>query len=160
MTCALERSVSHPGVLAVAEGSVQLLSDGGMLVGFGAEPYFSRFSAQGELLVDGHLPKDVTSYRAFVADFATAPTDKPVVAVGPGANGDHIVYVSWNGATEVVAWRVFAGALSSSLLATATADWADFETAVALNSPGPYFQVAALDGAGHELGRSEVVKAS
>ena len=87
MTCSLERSVSHPGVLAVAEGSVQILNDSGMLVGFGAEPYFSRFSAQGELLVDGHLPKDVTSYRAFVADFATVPTDKPAVALGAAANG-------------------------------------------------------------------------
>jgi hypothetical protein len=159
MTCTLARSVSHPGVLAVAEGSVQLLSDGGMFVGFGAEPYFSRFSAQGEILVDGHLPKDVTSYRAFVADFATVPTDKPAVAVGPGANGNHIVYVSWNGATEVVAWRVFAGTTSSALLAAATADWANFETAVAVSSAGPSFQVAALDGAGREIGRSEVVKA-
>ena len=160
MTCTLERSVSHPGVLAVAEGSVQLLSDGGMLVGFGAEPYFSRFSAQGELLVDGRLPKDVTSYRAFVADFATVPTDKPAVAVGSPANGSHIVYVSWNGATEVVAWRVFAGATSSALSAAATADWADFETALTVNSAGPYFQVAALDSAGRELGRSDLVKAS
>ncbi len=160
MTCTLERSVSHPGVLAVAEGSVQLLSDGGILVGFGAEPYFSRFSAEGEILVDGHLPTDVTSYRAFVADFATVPTGKPAAAVGPAANGSHIVYVSWNGATEVVAWRVFAGATSSALSATATADWADFETAVTVNSAGPYFQVAALDSAGRALGRSEVVKAS
>jgi hypothetical protein len=159
MTCSLERFVSHPGVLAVAEGSVQLLNDGGMLVGFGAEPYFSRFSAQGEVLVDGHLPKDVTSYRAFVTDFATVPTDKPAVAVGSAANGGHIVYVSWNGATEVVAWRVFAGAMSSALSAAATADWADFETALTVNSAGPYFQVAALDGAGHELGRSDTVKA-
>jgi hypothetical protein len=160
MTCTLARSVSHPGVLAVAEGSVQLLSDGGMFVGFGAEPYFSRFSAQGELLVDGHLPKDVTSYRAFVADFATAPTDKPAVAVGSSANGSHTVYVSWNGATEVVAWRVFAGATSSALSAAATADWADFETALTVNSAGPYFQAAALDRAGRQLGRSDVVKVS
>jgi len=160
MTCTLERSVSHPGVLSVAEGSVQLLDDGGMFVGFGAEPYFSRFSAQGELLVDGHFPKDVTSYRAFVAEFATAPTDKPAVAVGSGANGAHTVYVSWNGATEVVAWRAFAGATSSSLSAAGTAEWAEFETALTVESAGPYFQVAALDSAGRELGRSDTVKVS
>jgi hypothetical protein len=160
MTCALERSVSHPDVLSVAEGSVQLLDDGGMLVGFGAEPYFSRFSAQGELLVDGHFPTSVTSYRAFVADFATVPTDKPAVAVGPSANGSHIVYVSWNGATEVVAWRAFAGATSGALSAAATADWAEFETALTVKRAGPYFQVAALDSSGRELGRSDTVKVS
>jgi hypothetical protein len=129
-----------------------------MLVGFGAEPYFSRFSAQGELLVDVHFPKDVTSYRAFVAEFATVPADKPAVAVGASANGSHIVYVSWNGATEVVAWRAFAGATPGALSAAGTADWADFETALTVNSAGPYFQVAALDTAGRELGRSNTVK--
>ncbi len=110
--------------------------------------------------MDGHFPKDVTSYRAFVADFATVPMGKPAVAIGSAAHASHIVYVSWNGATEVAAWRVFAGASSSGLSAAATADWADFETAVAVPSPGPYFQVAALDTAGRELARSDVVQAS
>jgi hypothetical protein len=95
-----------------------------------------------------------------VADFATVPTDKPAVAVGSGANGAHIVYVSWNGATEVVAWRAFAGATSSSLSAAGTADWAEFETALTVDSAGPYFQVAALDSAGRELARSGTVKVS
>ncbi|HTW10264.1 MAG TPA: arylsulfotransferase family protein [Acidimicrobiales bacterium] len=158
MTCTLGRSTSHPGVLAVAEGSVQLLKDGGMLVGFGAEPYFSRFSAQGELLVDGRLPDDVTSYRAFVADFATVPEGKPAVAIG-SSGGSHVLYVSWNGSTEVMAWRVFAGTASTSLSSDVTADWAEFETAVTTHSAGPYFQVAALDSGGRELGRSDVVKA-
>jgi hypothetical protein len=58
------------------------------------------------------------------------------------------------------AWRVFAGATSSALSAAATAEWADFETALTVNSAGPYFQVAALDTAGGELGRSDTVKAT
>lgn len=156
MTCQLERSVSHPGVLAVAEGSVQLLSDGGMLVGFGAEPYFSRFSSTGEILVDGHLPKAVTSYRAFAANFATTPAGKPAVAVSAG-HESHVVYVSWNGATEVVAWRVLAGPKPGELSSSTTTEWADFETAVPVNNAGPYFQVVALDGAGRELGSSDLV---
>jgi len=32
--------------------------------------------------------------------------------------------------------------------------------AVTVSSAGPYFQMAALDAASHELGRSDVVKAA
>jgi hypothetical protein len=59
-----------------------------------------------------------------------------------------------------VAWRTYAGATSGTLSAGATTDWADFETAVTVSSAGPYFQMAALDAASHELGRSDVVKAA
>ena len=127
-------------------------------MGWGAQPYFSRFSAQGEMLADGRLPDNVSSYRAFVANLATAPTDKPALVVGPNVAGGSTAYASWNGATEVKAWRVLAGAHESHLVAQATQGWADLETAVSVNSDGPYFQVVALDGAGRELGSSEMVK--
>ena len=135
-----------------------MLGDGGAFVGWGAQPYFSRFSAQGELLADGRLPDNVSSYRAFVANFATAPTDKPALVVGPNAAGGSTAYVSWNGATEVSAWRVLAGADEGHLGTQATQSWTEFETAVTVNSYGPYFQVVALDGAGRELGSSETVR--
>jgi hypothetical protein len=41
----------------------------------------------------------------------------------------------------------------------ATVAWADFETAIAVDSTGPYFQAVGLDRAGREIGRSEVIKA-
>ena len=159
MACTLERAFTHPArILTPNQGSIQVLGDGGAFVGWGAQPYFSRFSAQGELLADGRLPDNVSSYRAFVANLATAPTDKPALVVGPNAAGGSTAYASWNGATEVKAWRVLAGAHESHLAAQATQGWADFETAVSVNSDGPYFQVVALDGAGRELGSSEMVK--
>jgi hypothetical protein len=150
----------HPArLLAPNQGSLQLLADGGVFVGWGAEPYFSRFSPGGDLLVDGSFPVNVQSYRSFVADVTTTPTDQPVVVIGSNPLGGSSVYVSWNGATEVVAWRVLAGKHQSQLAAVADAEWSDFETAVSVDSRGPYFQVVALDRGGHEIGRSAVVTA-
>jgi Arylsulfotransferase (ASST) len=160
MTCSLDRAFVHPArLLAPNQGSLQLLADGGVFVGWGAEPYFSRFSPGGDLLVDGSFPVNVQSYRSFVADVTTTPTDKPAVVIGSNPLGGSSVYVSWNGATEVVAWRVLAGKRQSPLAAVAYAEWTDFETAVSVDSRGPYFQVVALDRSGQEIGRSVVVTA-
>jgi hypothetical protein len=66
------------------------------------------------------------------------------------------VYASWNGATEIAKWSVLAGKDRSSLAPVGSQDWDGFETAIAVNSSGPYFRVLALDARGTELGRSDV----
>jgi hypothetical protein len=52
------------------------------------------------------------------------------------------------------AWRVVAGSTEGRLRLAATADRADFVTAVTVASLGRYFQVVAGDRAGLEFGRS------
>src|SRR6516164_3326481 len=52
MRVTLKHAYTHPaGLLADNQGSVQLLPDGRVFVGWGAEPYFSEFAGQGELLL-------------------------------------------------------------------------------------------------------------
>jgi Arylsulfotransferase (ASST) len=158
-TATLEKSFVHPArLLAPNQGSVQLMPDGGAWVGWGARPYFSRFSADGDLLIDGRFPTNVQSYRAFSADFAGQPTDRPAVAIEDDPVGGKIVYVSWNGSTEVAAWEVLSGP-AGRLTPVALADWADFETAISVNSTGPHFQVIALGRSGQKIGSSEVLAA-
>ena len=159
MKVTLEKSFVHPArLLAPNQGSIQVLEDGGALVGWGAQPYFSRFSADGELVLDARFPTNVESYRAFSARFDTQPTDRPAVAIEADPIGGKIVYVSWNGSTEVAAWEVVGGP-AGQLNPLALADWADFETAISVNSNGPHFQVFALDRAGNRIGSSEVLAA-
>ncbi len=156
---ALDKAFVHPARLLVPnQGSTQMLEDGGALVGWGAHPYFSRFSADGELVLDARLPTNVQSYRAFSAKFVGQPTDRPAVAIEDDTVGGKTVYVSWNGSTEVEAWEVLGGP-AGQLAPLASADWADFETAISVNSTGPYFQVLALDRAGSKIGSSEVLAA-
>jgi hypothetical protein len=160
-TVTLVRALTHPaGLLADSQGSFQHLSSGEWLVGWGAEPYFSQFAADGTLVLDGKLPDNVQSYRTLAGDWAGQPADAPVITVGTNAARGSTVYASWNGATEVAQWKVLAGSARSALQQKATVPKAGFETGVAVDSTGPYFQVIAVDVHGSELGRSGVLKAS
>jgi hypothetical protein len=67
------------------------------------------------------------------------------------------VRASWNGATEIDHWQILGGRSASKLTPVGGQRWAGFETAIAVNSTGPAFQAVAVDAAGRELGRSEVI---
>jgi hypothetical protein len=103
------------------------------------------------------MPVGVRSYRAHLADWVGRPADGPRVVAQVNPAGGFAVHASWNGATEVASWTVLAGADKSSLSAVGSQVWTGFETAIVVNSKGPYFCVVALDSRGRELGRSPVV---
>jgi hypothetical protein len=67
------------------------------------------------------------------------------------------VYPSWNGATEVAAWRVLGGGDKSSLVPLGTTPWRDFETRVSFPATPRLVQVEALDTSGAVLGASEPI---
>ncbi|HET9105339.1 MAG TPA: arylsulfotransferase family protein [Solirubrobacteraceae bacterium] len=138
--------------LAASEGSLQTLPGGGALVGFGATPWISQFSASGRLVFDAALPADDGSYRALRFDWHATPRTRPAVAAR-SATGRTDLYVSWNGATEVARWQVRSG---RATLVT-VADRA-FETRIAVPVRTRY-TVRALDRAGHVLAESPEVPA-
>jgi hypothetical protein len=161
MHVSLEHAYLHPaGFIAANQGSVQLLDDGRVFVGWGNQPYFSEFAPGGNILMDGQLPFNIQSYRAFTHDWAGRPAEPPAVVAKANPAGGALVYASWNGATDVDHWNVLAGQDASTLSAVGTERATGFETAVAVNSTGPHFSVVALDVAGKELGRSPVVALS
>jgi Arylsulfotransferase (ASST) len=145
-------------LLAANQGSMQVLADGRVLVGWGNLPYFSEFSADGTLIVDGQFPVGDQSYRTFAADWTGHPTDKPAVAARVNPAGGSVVYVSWNGATELDTWTVFAGQTANALKKAGSQRHSGFETMITVNSAGPYFAVTAVDASGHPLGRSATVR--
>jgi hypothetical protein len=159
MRVTLKHAYTHPaGLLADNQGSVQLLPDGRVFVGWGAEPYFSEFAGQGELLLDGGLPVNDQSYRAFTFGWSGRPPGRPAVVVRPNPARGSAVYVSWNGATDVESWTVLAGKSPSALATAGSQPRAGFETMISVNSEGPYFAVIAQDGRGRQLGRSATVR--
>lgn len=155
MLVTLDRQFTHPGVpvLARAMGNAQLLPDGGMFVGWGTNPYFSEFSSDGKLLLDGQLTKGDPTYRSYIGDWSGHPADLPAVAARHRSGGT-TVYASWNGATEVASWTVYAGRDQGSLAAVGSAPKSGFETAIAVRSKGPCFAAEARDAKGHALARS------
>jgi hypothetical protein len=159
MRATLSRSYTYPAkLLAANQGSMQLLADGRVLVGWGNLAYFTEFDQNGTLLLDGQFPVGDQSYRAFTASWTGHPTDKPAVAARVNQAGGSVVYASWNGATGLSSWTVQAGTTASQLQEAGSQRRAGFETMITVNSSGPYFAVTANDANGHVLGQSETVK--
>ena len=147
-------------VLADSQGDMQALPDGDWFLGWGQVPDFSELSPTGRLLFDAHFPPGDQSYRDFRFPWTGAPAHPPAFAVQPGAGGTaSTVYASWNGATQVVSWRVLAGASATRMRVVAQGTHTGFESAIALpaGTAGPYVTVQALDAGGHVLGVAPVV---
>jgi hypothetical protein len=146
--------VHSPPLLASFEGDDQLLPDQDDFVGWGQQPYFSEFNPKGKLVFDGRFVDQNLTYRAYRFAWNATPAAPPAFAVSRhGAK--MTVYASWNGATNVAAWRVFGGSSPSKLPAVATAPKRGFETAINARASA-YVAVEALDGKGHTLARAPV----
>lgn len=149
----------HPaGLLSDNQGSMQVLDDGRVLIGWGSQPFTSEFDADGEWITDWRTPEAVQSYRAYLDDWVGRPDERPALAVRPNSARGVLVYASWNGATEVKRWRVLAGQRASDLSEVVTVPRGGFETAISCDAKGPFFAVAGLDRDGNELGRSEPIR--
>jgi hypothetical protein len=159
MRATLLRSYTHSAALLAAnQGSMQVLADGRVLVGWGNVPYFSEYTQAGALIMDGQLPAGYNSYRAFTANWTGHPTDSPAIAARVNPAGGSVVYASWNGATQVASWTVLAGSTASALATVGSQGYANFETAISVKADGPWFAVTANDASGHVLGRSATVQ--
>ena len=143
---------------AGSQGSVQMLEDGNLMIGWGAEPYVSEYTAAGTLVYDAHLPKGAESYRSYRFPWSATPTNAPAIAAAAGANGTTSVYASWNGATTVASWRVLAGTSAKTLAPTTSAAKSGFETTISTPGKPAYVAVQALGAAGEVLDTSPTIK--
>ncbi len=140
-------------------GDTQTLAGGKAFVGWGSEPYFSEYGGSGQLLLEGQFPGPDLSYRATLKPWVGLPLSPPVGVARRGAGGT-TVYVSWNGATQAVSWRVLGGASAGHTAAVATAAKTGFETAIAVPQSEASFEVQALDAAGNVIGTSRAFPGS
>jgi EmrB/QacA subfamily drug resistance transporter len=136
-------------------GDTQPLANGNVFVGFGSEPYFSEYSQSGKLLFEGELPGPDLTYRATLQQWVGEPLVPPAGAARQ-TGGKTTVYASWNGATQVVSWRVLTGNGTGTATPTvvATAARSGFETAISVPQGDESFRVQALDANGRTIGTS------
>jgi hypothetical protein len=159
MTASLRQQFVHPaGVAAANQGSMQLLADGRVFVGWGNEPYFSEFSPDGKVSLDGEFPVGDQSYRAFTADWTGRPGGRPAVVAHVNPAGGSVVYASWNGATDIAGWTVDAGKTPDTMERVGVQELLGFETAIAVAAAGPYFAATPYDADGAALTASATVK--
>ncbi len=160
MTAKLVREYTHPEkVLAATQGSMQVLPNGNVFIGWGSEPFLSEFSSEGELLFNANFPVEGESYRAFRFPWTGRPQDEPAVVVEAGPGEDEVtLYASWNGATEVAEWEVLAGPDPESLKPVGSAPRKGFETAVTSKTGEAYVGVRAKDASGKTLATARSVE--
>jgi Arylsulfotransferase (ASST) len=148
-----------PGLLSSAMGSAQRLPGGGMLVGWGTQPYVSEFTADGVTVAGATMPAGQQSYRTFRQPWTGEPREPPALAATRDPlSGRRMLYVSWNGATEVTHWQVSAGRVPSQLSVLKVIERAGFETATPLGRRHRYAAATALDRSGRALATSATIK--
>lgn len=141
------------GRLAPSQGNLQVRENGNVVIGWGSEPFYSEYTADGELLTDWQFSGG-QSYRAYRFPWRGQPSEPPAMVVEDGT-----AWVSWNGATDVASWRFLAGADADSATEVATVERDGFETSAEVPDE-PYVAVEALDADGEVLATAEPEAAS
>ncbi|EKG10517.1 Arylsulfotransferase [Macrophomina phaseolina MS6] len=177
MTVSLLREYVNPHhpIISSSQGSLQVLPNGNVLLGYGYNGAYTEFSENGAVLCDTHFGPEarfeqgeVQSYRVQKAKWVGRPAAKPDIKVEGSS-----VYASWNGATEVHRWVLqdadyaqldgaesgeagFEGEIGEAWWPVQTVEKAGFETELRFGvGARRYVRVVALDREGRILGASE-----
>ncbi|MGH3073110.1 MAG: arylsulfotransferase family protein [Gaiellaceae bacterium] len=154
----LVRQYTHPRrLLSPFMGNAQVLPNGNVVVGWGGLPYITEFRRGGGVHFDARLPAGGQNYRAFRLPWQGRP-HRPPRLVAHTASGRRRLYVSWNGATEVAAWRLEAGPARNDLQTVLTRPKQSFETSLPVPRRDGFATVVALGPRGQILGRSNTIR--
>jgi arylsulfotransferase ASST len=151
-TATVHRKLTHyPNVLAWALGSVQVLPNGNVLVGWGTAPYLTEYDKDGKVVFDARLPKGGENYRALRFPWKGRPATAPDL-IRKFEHGKHVIYASWNGATELAAWKLEAPGHSTRQ------PRAGFETAIVAPTGVKSVEITPVDRHGAPLHRATSVR--
>jgi Arylsulfotransferase (ASST) len=145
-------------LLADFEGNDQQLPNLDDFIGWGQQPYFSEFTDDGRMIFDGHFLDENAVYRAYRFPWSAQPLRRPAAVARRAAHGSTLVYASWNGATDVVLWRVLAGDSPGKLKPVATGLRNGFETTIRIHGRQRFFVAQALGSSGRVLSSSRLVR--
>ncbi|KAL3449102.1 ASST-domain-containing protein [Aspergillus insuetus] len=138
-------------VFAQSQGSYQNLTNGHVLLQHGAVPKLEEYDEDGALVWRARFGYDsaIQSYRGYKASWVGRPATRPdVFACAGGESGETVVYVSWNGATDVQSWKVMTGKDAGELREAATVSRNGFETRIKLSDVAKKVVVVAVGGVG------------
>jgi hypothetical protein len=156
MHAAVIRSFVHrPPIVAVDQANLQRLPGGNYFIGWGHQPRFTEFGPRGTILFDGRFGRGrVDSYRAYRLPWIGRPRRQALAVAVRSRN----VYVSWNGATEVVSWQLLQGPSKTELRPVRVVAKTGFETRIPLGTDDAgWIAVRGLDRRERALGRSAAV---
>lgn len=141
-----------PDTYAVAMGNIQRLSNGSSLIGWGTGQQVTEVKPDGTKAFELALGSFDMSYRAFRYPWRGYPTTQPALVSQIATSTVTLTY-SWNGATDIAYYRIYAGDDPHSMTLVGTQIKRGFETQTILpgNSTGcRYFRVMPVDILGRE----------
>ncbi|KAJ5127403.1 hypothetical protein N7448_008182 [Penicillium atrosanguineum] len=165
MTARVISRINRPDSdLTRLRGSVSTLPNGNVFIGWSEFGYQSEHAANGDLLMTSRFVGDrYSTYRAYKSDFIGRPTTPPdVVASVYGTSEEDIttiIYVSWNGATDVVGWNLYAKAYDhGEPVKIGHATKTDFETMYIVDGYMDWITAEAVDVNGDVMSTSRVAR--
>ncbi|KAK5163920.1 uncharacterized protein LTR77_010315 [Saxophila tyrrhenica] len=164
MTAELVASYVHPdNILSTSQGSMQVLPNEQILIGYGFNGAFTQFTWEGEMVCDAYFePRkrmgsgDVQSYRDLKSNWTGIPLTTPAIAYE-----DETLYMSWLGTTKTRKWLIQDSDAADGLFETVQeTPKKGFETE--FDVPGgkrmrQYVRVIAVDEGGTQLSISPPV---
>lgn len=163
MTARVIRRYNRPdNGLSRLRGNTQLLPNDNVFVCWSQGGYISEFSPEGKHLFSAQftLPR-FSTYRAYKFEFTGRPRAPPdIVASVTGTDASNLVttfWISWNGATDVAWWHIYAQAseFDNPVLIDKTPR-TDFEIMYIASGYLDWVSAEAVDSRGHILGTSKV----
>ncbi|KAK0755995.1 hypothetical protein N5P37_011464, partial [Trichoderma harzianum] len=163
MTAKLERRLlSNDTVRAIGLGSWQDQPNGNVFVGEATFPALAEFDPTGKQVWNLRYGFDSPgSFRAYkYTEWTGKPAYPPKGVAEVLDNGSVAVFMSWNGATEVVSWDVKALTDNGISLKLINVPKSGFETTAIVNATASQMLLAvALGDEGQVLGTSELFTA-
>lgn len=145
-------------IYSYSQGSYQTLPNGHALLYHGNVPVVEEYDENGACVMSGRygFTQDMQGYRGYRKEWVGRPRTKPSVFACSKEN-EVAVYASWNGASDVLAWKIYSGSDEGNLRGVRTVTKNGFETRVALDdNTGKVVQVQAVGGV-NDGKKSEVV---
>lgn len=155
----------QPDIFGQFMGNAQRLPNGNTLIGWGGpQTIASEVTADGKLIFDIEIgaPGGLV-YQWFKYPWRGKPSQPPVLAINTTGNASRLYY-SWNGATDVAAYRIEAGEAGKSAAAftpVLTETRQGFETVTPLAGDllkACYYRVMPIDKQGKDMRYSNTVQ--
>lgn len=92
-------------------GSAHLQPNGNMLMCWSNNVLISEHTPHGRVIMEGNVLPELDEYRAYKFSWVGEPLDPPDVSSAAFVSGNTtytMAFVSWNGATEVFKWKLYA----------------------------------------------------
>ncbi|KAF1980848.1 hypothetical protein K402DRAFT_343617 [Aulographum hederae CBS 113979] len=111
--------LSPDGILSASQGSMQLLSNGNVFMGYGSKSAFTEYAPGGEPLWDVEFgvlgnrtvkTSGAMNYRTYKANWTGRPDTDPTFTYSNSS-----LYMSWNGATDIATWALMSSPNSTNL---------------------------------------------